>query len=131
MQLDCPMLQGPGEVFTFHHGLLNALSPDACMDPHCASHNPDLPVVLLGDNGTAKRSNIFTGSLSYYSRRLIKELAQLDKQRIKFRKIYYGWISGEANYADYFSRYDIHTFNAWRKLWPCDGEDLCQGECWL
>ena len=76
MQLTCPMVQGPGEVFTFHNGLLHALSPERCVDPYCPSHDPNVPVILLGDNGTARRSNIFTGSMSYYSRRLAKRLAR-------------------------------------------------------
>ena len=107
MQLECPMVQGPGEVFTFHNGLLHALGPERCVDPCCPSHDPNVPVILLGDNGTARRSNIFTGSMSYYSRRLAKILAQLDEGEVSFRKVYYGWINGEDNVADYYVRHMI------------------------
>ena len=118
-------------MFTFHNGLLHALGPERCVDPCCPSHDPNVPVILLGDNGTARRSNIFTGSMSYYSRRLAKILAQLDEGEVSFRKVYYGWINGEDNVADYYSRHDFWKPGEWRDLGFCETGDMCPEACWL
>ena len=129
-QLNLPLVQGPGEVATFHNGMMVALNPPICPDTMCPSHN-EVPTVLLGDNGTARRMNVFSGAIPYLSRRLARELAEINETNQPCKRVFYGWISGESNFADYFSRNEFQFEPGWQMLPHCIPQDLCTQECWL